>query len=311
MKQQHTDDDSPWFKKYQPKVFSDLVLPKDKVIPNISNFYENGLVKGNIICYGGSGLGKTSLIDVLINRIAKDPNDILALGKTVEDIRKLERWLLQRAVGSKQKIVKIEEMDKLSQQAQQMLKDGLMEKYVPNVAFLATTNCIDKIDPAVKDRFNTQLHFEDLPSQDVVDRLKFILDSEGIEFSIEDLELYVKKHPNAGMRYMVNNMESEPFIREHSSKVQSPQTVPTYTVIPSPWVAKMRPQLAVQSKPTNMLNIKQVLTYFGLAPNNPKRFDILGQLTVYRNPHNVNNKYREDEVALLINQLAPLNKDSK
>ncbi len=314
----------PWFEEHRPTVFNDLVLPDDVAMPQVSSFYDNGFVKGNILCYGGTGLGKTSLNEVLIHQIVKDQNDIFVLGKKVEDVVKLKRWLHQCPVGSKQKIVKIEEMDTMGKDAQLMLKDGLMEKHTHNTAFLATTNNIDKIDSAVMSRFNTKINFKNLPTEDVINRLQYILDKEKIEYTIDDLTTYVKANPKVGMRDMVNYIESASCSGFFGSKVpptpkkaprkSSPQaqtTEPTYTVIPSPWVAKMRPEPVIPvvttepTIPTRMLNKKQVLEFFGLAPNNPKRFEILDQLTSHPNQTNVNHNYREDEVADLINQLFP------
>ena len=84
----------------------------------------------------------------------------------------------------------------------------------------------------------------------------------------------------------------------------SPMVLPKIKTSPilSP---KPQIQLTIPSVPTRMLNIKQVLEPFGLKPNNPKRFEILEQLTKHPNPLHANNNYREDEVADLINKLFP------
>lgn len=315
--------DKPWFEKHRPTVFDDLVLPDEVVMPMLRSFYDKGFVSGNILCYGKTGLGKTSLNEVLIHRIVKEARDMFILGNTVADVKKLEGWLNYSMGNSTQRIVKIEEMDAMSPAALLMLKDGLMEKYTHSTAFLATTNKIDEIDSAVLARFNIKIHFKDLPPDDIINRLESILQKEGIEYSKDELSKYVKVNPKVGMRDMVSHIENASFGGFLGSKVPTPKketikslsqaqtTDPTYTVIPSPWVAKMRPaplvttQPTIPSVPTRMLNIKQVLEPFGLKPNNPKRFEILDQLTKHPNPLHANNNYREDEVADLINKLFP------
>jgi len=149
----------------------------------------------------------TTLSEVLIHRIVKDMNDIFILGRKTEDVDNLRRWLLQGVTGSKQKIVKIEEMDRLSKQAQIVLKDGLMEKYQHNVSFLATTNTPDKIDPALITRFNTKINFSQLPLNLLETRLTSILTAEKITFKIEDLHHFVESYGKRGLRDLINNLE--------------------------------------------------------------------------------------------------------
>jgi len=60
-----------------------------------------------------------------------------------------------------------------------------------------------------------------------------------------------------------------------------------------------KPKTAIPS--TRMLNKKQVLERVGVSPNSPYRHDVLAKLTEYKNPHNSLAKYREDEVALMLN----------
>jgi SpoVK/Ycf46/Vps4 family AAA+-type ATPase len=56
-------------------------------------------------------------------------------------------------------IVVCEEFDRLSTQALTILKDGFLEKWMPKVAFIATTNNIQKIDSALLQRFNIKMNF--------------------------------------------------------------------------------------------------------------------------------------------------------
>lgn len=196
-----------WFEKYRPRLIGEVIFPNQDIQNIISGFYEQEYVGGNILSYGPPGLGKTTISEVLIHRIVKDRNDIFILGRKTEDVDNLKRWLQQRAVGSKQKIVKIEEMDRLSSQAQIVLKDGLMEKYQHNVAFLATTNNPEKIDPALITRFNTRINFSELPTDQIKDRLITILNAESISFSDEDITKFVIDYNKRGLRDMINNLE--------------------------------------------------------------------------------------------------------
>jgi len=195
-----------WFEKYRPQTIDDLVFPNKDIAEIIGVFYDKEFINGNILSYGPPGVGKSSVSEVLIKRIIKNANDLFILGRKTEDVDNLRRWLQQQPVHSNQKIVKIEEMDRLSSQAQIVLKDGLMEKFQHNTAFLATTNNPEKIDSALVTRFNTRINFGELPIDAVQERLSKIAVQEGINTD-ESFVDFVKKYHKRGLRDLISNME--------------------------------------------------------------------------------------------------------
>ena len=196
-----------WFEKYRPKDIDSIILPNEDIATTLNLFYDNEFVQGNMLSYGPAGFGKTSVSEIMIHKIIKSREDLFILGRKTDDVEELKRWLQQRPVHSKQKIVKIEEMDRLSQQAQTVLKDGLMEKFQNNCAFLATTNKPEKLDPALLTRFNTKINFKEIEASAAVHRIKFILDSEKIEYNTEEVQQFVNQYIKRGMRDMINNLE--------------------------------------------------------------------------------------------------------
>ncbi len=196
-----------WFEKYRPITMDEVIFPNTDIKEVIESFYNNGFISGNILSYGPPGFGKTTVSEVLIHNVIKDRNDIFILGRKTTDVDELKKWLQQKPVHSKQKIVKIEEMDRLSSQAQIVLKDGLMEKYQATTTFLATTNNPEKLDPALLTRFNTKINFGELPKEGIKERLSFILKSENVVFSDEELEVFVNKYKKRGLRDLINNLE--------------------------------------------------------------------------------------------------------
>jgi len=196
-----------WFEKYRPLDIKDIVFPNEDIQKTLTKYWDNEFINGNILSFGPAGLGKTTISEVLIKRIIKDRNDVFILGRKTEDIDNLRRWLQQGAVHSNQKIVKIEEMDRLSFQAQVILKDGLMEKFQHNTSFLATTNNPEKIDPALLTRFNIKINFGELPAEKVFHRLKMILDLEKIIYEDGELWEFVNKYVKRGLRELINNLE--------------------------------------------------------------------------------------------------------
>ena len=205
-----------WFEKHRPRTIDDLVFPtvlngegKDpEYIKEIfKKFYNQEFVQGNVLSYGPGGFGKTSLNKILMGKIIKHPNDIFILGRKVEDVDKLQSWLQSKAISSNQKIVIIEEMDRLSSQAQLVLKDGPLEKYQDKVTFLCTTNNPEKLDRALLTRFNYRLHFQELDFNQTFQRIKNILIKENIEHDDELLKLFVSIYIKRGLRELISNLD--------------------------------------------------------------------------------------------------------
>jgi len=205
-----------WFEKYRPRTIDELVFPttlngekKDpQYIKDIfTKFYNEEFIRGNVLSYGKGGYGKTSLNRILQGKIIKHPRDIFILDRKIESVDKLEIWLNQTSVKSNQKLVVIEEFDRLSQQAQTVLKNGLMERYQDKVSFLATTNRAEKLDAALVTRFNYRLYFEEFDLQSVINRMAWILNQEKIEFNQEDLNSFCSIYVKRGLREMISNLE--------------------------------------------------------------------------------------------------------
>ena len=205
-----------WFEKYRPRTIDELIFPNiingenkgaEYIRQIFTKFYNQEFIQGNVLSYGEAGRGKTSLNKILQGKIVKHPSDIFILGRKVEDIDKLKKWLLQSKVKSNQKLVIIEEIDRLSNQAQTVLKDGLLEKYQNTTAFLATTNNPDKLDKALVTRFNYRLYFDDYSEEEVFKRVKYILDSENIKYDENLVKQFIKLYIKRGLRELISNLE--------------------------------------------------------------------------------------------------------
>jgi len=255
---------SAWSAKYRPKTFYEIVLIDDPNLrTKIKGFFDNAFIQGNLLCHGSPGRGKTALAEALIHTIVKDKRDIFILGRSVEDIERLKRWLRYAVGQSTQKIVKIEEMDKLSPQAQTLLKDGLMEKYQHSTAFVATTNHIDKIDPALISRFNTCIDFDLLlSSSDIYDRLDKILRQESIAFEKDTLKDYTEKFHHLGLRELINDIETASVsgrLNLHRRDVTASREIPVSSSVEAETL-----RLAEKYN-KSVLTLKEVATELGLS----------------------------------------------
>lgn len=197
-----------WSAKYRPEKFEDIVFPNDKLQKKSEDFYNNDFIQGNILSYGHPGTGKTTLTRILKSKVCLgNTHDLFTLGRKVDSADGLKKWLGYATYG-KQRVVLIEEMDKLNDISVTVLKDGLMEDYQHNTTFLATTNNVEKIDEALLTRFNTKINFDILPQDAVLNRLSFILNEEKVIFQEEELKEYVEKHIAKGLRELINDIEN-------------------------------------------------------------------------------------------------------
>jgi len=209
-------DNRAWYKKHQPKIMDDLIFPNilneeemspEEIKKKFVSMVQNKNVPGNILNYGPGGFGKSSLADILKAALLLEPKDYHMVGKGVNDIEELKAWLVPGKGKSHQRVVLIEEADKLSKEAQTMLKVDLMEKYQHNTTFIANTNRVEGLDKALKTRFNFRLNFKEIQPETAFAYLLGILDKEEVKYDKEKVWEFTYKNIAKGLRDLVNNLE--------------------------------------------------------------------------------------------------------
>lgn len=194
-----------WFEKYRPELFEEILFPNQVIKETIGTYVAKGHIDGNCLFYGTGGVGKTTTNQVLMNAVLQNTADRFFLDRKIESVDTLKGWLNKKPIG-KQKIVIAEEFDRLSDAAMTELKNGLMEKY-EYVVFLASTNKIHKIDEALLTRFTLISRFETAQVSDLMDKCRYILTNERIQFTNEDLEFFVDQNKLKGIRTILNNLQ--------------------------------------------------------------------------------------------------------
>lgn len=200
---------SAWFEKYRPKRIEDVVFNDVEHEKLVEKWVKDERVLGNILLSGSAGTGKTTLAEILIKTIIKAQNDLLRM-KTrsvgeIDDV--LKPWIKKRPVASNQKIIYIEEVDRISKQGQTQLKEDLLEKYQEHCIFICCTNYPRRIDNALLTRFTYKLEFNTTDINKVKNRLKFILDSEGAKYDENELLEFVEKNLQNGLRELINSLQ--------------------------------------------------------------------------------------------------------
>jgi DNA polymerase III delta prime subunit len=200
--------DGSWFMKYKPKNIDEYVFETEELKTQVQKWLEAGHIDGNLLLCGKPGTGKSALISILGNIFIKQPNDLNKVkSRSVQEIDALSTWVQKRPVKSTKKIVVIEEFDRLSVQALIQLKDGILEHYQTHVTFIATTNYLNKIDPAVQSRFNHIIEFKGINQEGTYVRLKQILDSEDIKYNEDQLKEYTFTNYSMGLRNLITSLQ--------------------------------------------------------------------------------------------------------
>lgn len=200
--------------KYRPKNIDDLIL-----LPRIRKSIENGLNQDYIL-HGLPGCGKTSLckmisklyssitinetsVDILRTKINEFCSYVdLGIDKEPVDVR-IEKsgFKIDKLVHNPDniKVVFLDEFDDISKAFQEGLKTFMENN--SNVRFIATSNSVNSILPALKSRFS-MLDFnarnteeENFIKQNFAKRIKtVILPKEDFEMSNEDIVKLVSKN---------------------------------------------------------------------------------------------------------------------
>ena len=134
-----------FWEKYRPKTMKGMIL-----LPRINLIVKHG-IQTNMIFHGSSGVGKTTLANILSN----EHNFIKLSGKLGIDVltTTIKKHLHGLNFGAKSdlKIIYIDEFDRASSTLQEALK-GFMEHY-EYARFIFTTNHLHNIDGELRSRF--------------------------------------------------------------------------------------------------------------------------------------------------------------
>lgn len=182
---------SLWCEAYRPGSINEVVFSNERERQIFERIVKSGELP-NLLLTGHQGTGKTSISLALTKDLGLDRRDILKINcsdEQIETIRdKVKSFAYTMPMG-RFKVVRLEEMDYLSQPAQALLR-VLIEDVESSCRFIATANYSNKILPAMRSRF--QEHVISSPSRDdVLVRMAEVLSQEEVSFEIDELEKVV------------------------------------------------------------------------------------------------------------------------
>ena len=145
-----------WYMKYRPESVSEYIWKNNELKEKIAGWIKDPGNTPHVIFEGPPGTGKTTLSLIVSNELgATDSGDLLFINASVEGgVDTIRSDIVNWCEGggwSGLKIVVMDEAERLSKDAQEMLR-GIMDKYGGFVRFIFTCNEIRRIRSALTSR---------------------------------------------------------------------------------------------------------------------------------------------------------------
>ncbi|XP_065848181.1 replication factor C subunit 3 [Euphorbia lathyris] len=205
---------TPWVEKYRPQSLADVAAHRD-IVDTIDRLTSENRLP-HLLLYGPPGTGKTSTIlavarklygskyqNMILELNASDDRGIDVVRQQIQDFASTQSF----SFGAKAsvKLVLLDEADAMTKEAQFALR-RVIEKYTKSTRFALICNNVNKIIPALQSRC-TRFRFAPLDPVHVNERLKHVINAEGLDVSASGLAALVRLS-NGDMRKALNILQS-------------------------------------------------------------------------------------------------------
>ncbi|XP_010675030.2 replication factor C subunit 3 [Beta vulgaris subsp. vulgaris] len=203
-----------WVEKYRPQSLADVAAHRD-IIDTIDRLTSENKLP-HLLLYGPPGTGKTSTIlavarklygnqfhNMILELNASDERGIDVVRQQIQDFASTQSF----SFGAKAhvKLVLLDEADAMTKDAQFALR-RVIEKYTKSTRFTLICNNVNKVIPALQSRC-TRFRFAPLDSTHVTERLKHVIEGEGIDVTESGLAAIVRLS-TGDMRKALNILQS-------------------------------------------------------------------------------------------------------
>ena len=205
-------DNILWVEKYRPETIDECILPEST--KNIFlNIVESGELP-NLLLFGTSGVGKTTVAKALCNQLNCDWLMINGSdeGRLIDTLRTtISSYASTVSLSGGKKVIIIDEADYMNKETVQPALRGLIEEFSNNCRFIFTCNYHNRIIPALHSRcsvidFKTAKDDKPLLAQSFSRVILSILDAEGVKCKPDVIaQLVVKFFPD--FRRVLNELQ--------------------------------------------------------------------------------------------------------
>ena len=210
------------YRKYRPQTFADIV-GQNHIVSVLKNAIDKDQISHAYLFYGSRGTGKTSIAKIFANEVnrneeyQKENVDIIeidaASNNGVDEVRDIKEAIKFLPTEGKYKVYIIDEVHMLTTAAFNALLKTLEEPPAHVIFILATTE-IHKIPATILSRCQ-RFEFKNLSQEQLIDRLKYISENEGIvieEAAIEKIATLAK----GGLRDAISILDQ---VSNYSEKI--------------------------------------------------------------------------------------------
>ena len=202
-----------WVEKFRPDNIDDCVLPVE--IKNVLNNIVNTGEVPNLLLFGTSGIGKTTVAKALCNQLGCDWLMINGSneGRMIDTLRTtITNYASTVSFSGGKKIIIIDEADYMNKDSVQPAMRGLIEEFSNNCRFFFTCNYKNKILPSLHSRCSVidfKINREDKPelAKKFSEIAMKLLDSENIKYKPDVVaKLVVRYFPD--FRRVLNELQN-------------------------------------------------------------------------------------------------------
>lgn len=196
------------YRKYRPQNF-DSIYGQENIVPILKKQIESGQISHAYLFAGPHGTGKTSTARIFAKELNNGSEiDIIELDAAshnkVEDMREIVDKLSLAPFDGKYKIYILDEAHMITQAAFNAFLKSL-EEPPPHVIFILATTEPHKLPQTILSRVQ-RFDFHKINSEKIVDRLKFILKEENINYKEEAL-ITIAQKSNGALRDAINLLD--------------------------------------------------------------------------------------------------------
>ena len=188
-----------WVEKYRPRTIDECILPEG-IKKTFKDMVQSGESQ-NLLLSGGAGCGKTTIAKALCSEL---DTDVIVINCSedgnIDTLRtRIRDFASSVSISGNKKVVILDEFDYSNAQSTQPALRGFIEEFSDNCRFILTCNFKNRIIEPIHSRctvVNFLIPNKEKPklAMGFMERVKYILDEEGIPYEEKVIAELIKKH---------------------------------------------------------------------------------------------------------------------